>query len=231
QGLDPAPGGVAEARGEHERSRAQAREPREGEVLRDREPEGQALALAVLAEQAHALLPSPRRRGCARPGADTNAPGADGLQAEERPQEPRASRAHEAGDTEHLSAAQREPDFSAADPLDLDDRLSRMALRAREEVLHAAADHEGHDLLARRARGGAAARVPSIAQHDEAIGHLLHLFDEVRDVDDGVTVRLEPAHEIEQAPHVRAAQAARGLVEDEDARADGERTRDLDELL
>jgi hypothetical protein len=46
-----------------------------------------------------------------------------------------------------------------------------------------------------------------------------------------VAVRLAAAHELEQAPHVRAAEAARGLVEDEDAAADGEGARDLDELL
>ena len=103
--------------------------------------------------------------------------------------------------------------------------------RAREEVLDAAADHQGHDLLARGRAVGPAARVAPVAQHHEPVGDLFHFLDEVRDVDDGVAVRLQPAHQLEQALDVLAAEAAGGLVEDEDARADGEGAGDLDELL
>jgi hypothetical protein len=86
-------------------------------------------------------------------------------------------------------------------------------------------------ISSRGARRGPAARVAPVAQHDEAVGHLFHFLDEVRDVDHRVTVRLQPPHQLEEAPHVLAAQAARGLVQDEDPRAGGEGARDLDQLL
>ena len=82
-----------------------------------------------------------------------------------------------------------------------------------------------------RVRRRPLACVAAVAQHDEPVRHFLHFFDEVRDVDDGVALRLEAADQFEQAPHVVAAEAARRLVEDQHAAADGERARDLDELL
>ena len=61
-----------------------------------------------------------------------------------------------------------------------------------------APDHHLDDRRRRRVRRGAAAGVPSVAQDDEAIGDRLHLFDEMRDVDDRVALRLQPAKQREQ---------------------------------
>jgi hypothetical protein len=53
----------------------------------------------------------------------------------------------------------------------------------------------------------------------------------MRDVDDRVSLILEAAEQREEALDVRAAEAARRLVEHQDAAADRQRARDLDELL
>ena len=73
--------------------------------------------------------------------------------------------------------------------------------------------------------------VPPVAQDDEAIGDAQHLFDEVRDVDNRVALRLEPLEHREQMLDVGRPEAARRLVQHEHGAAHRERARDLDDLL
>src|SRR5262249_62034993 len=74
-------------------------------------------------------------------------------------------------------------------------------------------------------------RVASVTQDDEAVRDLLHLLEEVGDVDDRVALSAEPGHQVEEPAGVFLGEAARGLVEDEDAAAHREGARDLHELL
>ncbi len=101
----------------------------------------------------------------------------------------------------------------------------------RIEIVERAPDHETDDVRRSGRRRDAAARVASVAKHDEAIRHGLHLFDEVRNIDDRDAARLQTADEIEQRADVGLAEAAGRLVEHEDTTADGERAGDFDQLL
>jgi len=104
--------------------------------------------------------------------------------------------------------------------------------RSREELVHLAPGHHAHDLRARHLAGVTAADGAAVAQHREAAGDLLHLFEHVRDVEHTQPARLEPPDGREQPPHIVFRQAARRLVEDEDARVGlGEGASDLDQLL
>ena len=76
-----------------------------------------------------------------------------------------------------------------------------------------------------------AARVSAIAQHHEAVGHLRHFLDEVRDVHDSKALPLEPVDNLEQFAHIAVRETARRLVEHEHAAAERERARNLDKLL
>jgi hypothetical protein len=53
----------------------------------------------------------------------------------------------------------------------------------------------------------------------------------VRDVDDGQAARFQTFDESEQRVHVSLTEAARRLVEHEDATAHGQRARDFHQLL
>ncbi len=117
------------------------------------------------------------------------------------------------------------------EPIDFEDRFAAVAWRPREDGVGRGADHHAHDLVVRRVPRGSAACVPPVAQDDEAIGDAQHLFDEVRDVDNGVPLRLEPLEHREQMVHVGGPEAARRLVQHEHGAADGKRARDLDDLL
>ena len=62
---------------------------------------------------------------------------------------------------------------------------------ARKQVADVAARPSAPTIVVvRRVGGRAAAGVAAVAQHDEAVGDLLHFLDEVRDVDDRVPLRL-----------------------------------------
>ena len=113
----------------------------------------------------------------------------------------------------------------------IEDGCAAPPRRSREEVGDLAAHHHADDRV--RGSGGdvAAPRVPSVAQHDETVGDRFHLFDEMRDVDDGAALRFQAAHQREQPRDVVAPEAARRLVEHEDAAARRKGARDLHELL
>ena len=102
------------------------------------------------------------------------------------PQQPRASGADQAGDAEDLAAMQHQRLRSGHERIDLQDGLAGLARAARIQIVDRPAHHQPHDLLGRGLGGHTRAGDASVPQHDDAIGHALHLFDEVRDVDDGV---------------------------------------------
>ncbi len=157
-----------------------------------------------------------------------------GVETEQPAKQPRAAGPQQTGNAENLAAMQRER--GRAQPVRLEavepqQRFADSARRARIQILERTSDHQADDLIAARGGGRPLAGITSIAQHDEAIGHLRHLFDEVRDVHDGQPLLLEPADQIEQLPHVAVREAARRLVEHEHAAAECQGARDFHELL
>ncbi len=143
----------------------------------------------------------------------------------------RPAGADQTGNPDHLAAAQRQRFRSRRQILDADDDITRGPRTPPIQILEAATHHQADDGLAGRFRRDAAARVAAVSQYHEAIGNRLHFFDEVRDVDDGQAARLEASEQIEQRAHVGVTEAARRLVEDEDAAPHRERPRDFHELL
>ena len=107
----------------------------------------------------------------------------------------------------------------------------RCARPARIQVFERASDHQADNLIAARLGCHAFAGVAAVAQHDEAVGHLRHLLDEVRDVHDCEALLLEPANQLEQLLYVVVREAARRLVEHEHAATECQRARDFHELL
>src|SRR5208283_5169656 len=96
------------ARAADEARPTEAIERGEREVVGDGERRRQALALAVLAEQADALGEPLRGRRRTDPGAHRDGAGAHRIEAEDGAQQLGAPRADEAGDAQHLAAAEGE---------------------------------------------------------------------------------------------------------------------------
>ena len=63
------------------------------------------------------------------------------------------------------------------------------------------------------------------------VGDLQRLLEVMRDVDDRHAPGREIADDLEQKLHFSRGERGGGLVHDEDAAVDGERPRDLDDLL
>ena len=218
-------------RRQHHDAGSEPLEPRQRKVVANAEAEREPLAAAIFAEHAHALAPA--AGGCGRPFVDSkpHASALDILEAEQRSQQRRPAGADEPGDPEHLAAVECQAGGARAERVHFEDRFSSLPRRARIEILDVASDHHADDLLRRKISRCTGSRDASIPQHDNAIGDFLHFLDEVRDVDDRVTLFPEAADQIEQPSRIVARQRARGLVEHEHTASDRERTGDLDELL
>ena len=70
----------------------------------------------------------------------------------------------------------------------------------------------------------------TVAEHGVAIGELLHLLQEVADVDDGDAALAQPADHVEELVYVTPREGARRLVHHHHARVVHERARDLHHL-
>src|SRR5947209_6317099 len=102
---------------------------------------------------------------------------------------------------------QRERRRTGYEILDRQDLVAARARTPRIQIVERASDHHPDDVAGARPRGDTLARVAAVAQDDETIRHLLHLFDEMRDVDDGVTLALQPVEQIEERSHVAVGEA------------------------
>ena len=227
---------LALERGVEDAAPRAGREARHRHVVGDGEGEGEALALAVLAQVADALGEPIGGRGveATTAGADADAAGLRTGEPEEGPHHLRPPGAHEAEDAEHLAAAEGERGLVEAGGGEAGhvegDVLGGPALAAGEELAHGAADHEGDELVV----GGRVERArpdrPPVAQDGERGRDRPRLLQEVADVDDGHTGSGQPADRREEAVHVAAGQAARGLVHQDDPRPGGDGAADLDDL-
>ena len=107
----------------------------------------------------------------------------------------------------------------------------RRTRRTRKQIVNRLSDHQRDDVVVRCRGRGAAAGIAAVSKHDEPIGNGLHFLDEVRDVDDGVPLRLQMTQELEQVLDIGAPETAGRFVEHQHAASDGNRARDFHDLL
>ena len=140
------------------------------------------------------------------------------------------------GKTEHLARAQRERYVGktgrAGEPGDPQELLARLSLHVRREViLEPATNHHFDERrsihLGDRTRGD----VPSIAQDRDRVAQPEDLLEPVADVDARHATVAQPADKRIQTLGFVLRQAARRLIEDDEARALADRRRDLQHLL
>src|SRR5678815_2910795 len=112
----------------------------------------------------------------------------------------------------------------------LENRLASASRRTWKQVIDRLPDHQRDDVVVRGRRRGVSPRVAAVSKHDESIGNGLHLFNEVRDIDDGVTLRLEMAKQIKQVLDVRTTETAGRFVEHQHSRSNGDRAGDFNDL-
>ncbi|MGC0369302.1 hypothetical protein RKD05_001554 [Microbacterium sp. SLBN-111] len=145
----------------------------------------------------------------------------------------------DARETDDLAGADGEGDVvevvapQSADrqPVGILDRAGDAALLG-EHRLELAPDGAFDDLRLVDLGGGEGPAHLAVAEHRDAVGDLLHLGDPVRDVDHRRAARDDLAHAGEQLLHLFDTEVLGRLVEDQDARVEGERFRDLhDEAL
>ncbi len=94
-----------------------------------------------------------------------------------------------------------------------------------------AANHCSYEMLVIELRHGCGDDPLAVAEHGRSIADLVDLLEMVRDVEDRDAARLHATDAIEQPLDRVRLERRRGLVENEEARADPERARDLDDLL
>ncbi len=98
-------------------------------------------------------------------------------------------------------------------------------------MIDGAADHEFDHFFGRGGGGVAGAAGFSVAEDGEAVADGADFLEEMGDVDDGVALGFEAADDVEHGVDVVLREGGGGLIEDEDAAADGEGAGDLDDLL
>ena len=156
--------------------------------------------------------------------------------AEEREQEVALALAVEAAEADDLAAADVEGDVAQAvgpgEAAAGEDGLGQLGAGGarREDVAVLAADHHLDHLLVGFGAGGVGRDVAAVAEDGAFVGQRLDLVHAVRDVDQRQALGAEALQHGEDLLDVGGGQGRGGLVEDEDARALGERLGDLDHL-
>ena len=168
---------------------------RQRDVLRDREVEQQAGALAVLGHEKDAGVDRiGGGREMHRLAVERDATRHRPVDAEQGAGEFGAAGADQAGQSEDLAGAEVEVDLAAgigggAQALHGKDRLAAGRRRRHVVDLQIAADHQPDHRVVVDLRAFERADQPAVAQHDDAVGGLDHLVQPVRDEDDRDAVR------------------------------------------
>ena len=100
----------------------------------------------------------------------------------------------------------------------------------RRPLTDVAPHHEADELVGGEPLDLAGRDDPPVLEHRRAVGKPEDLRQPVRDVQDAKATCLELLDDVEHALELRPGEDRRRLVEDQDARFEGERTGDLDEL-
>src|SRR5713101_4059619 len=118
-----------------------------------------------------------------------------------------------------------------AEVLDFEQRLARGSRFLFDTQQDLAAHHHARESRLRRALAGNRLDLPSPSQDRDPICDLDDLLELVRDEDERLALRLQPADDLEQLGRLLGCQDGCGLVEDEDLGSAVERLQDLDSLL
>src|SRR4051812_7255901 len=117
------------------------------------------------------------------------------------------------GDPEDLAAMKRKRNGPSLQRTDFEDRLAANSGRTGKQIPDRLTDHQCHDVVVRCRRGVSSPGVSAVAKDDESIGNGLHFFNEMRNVDDGVSLCFQVPQQIEQMFDVSSPEAARRFVE------------------
>ncbi len=101
----------------------------------------------------------------------------------------------------------------------------------REICFQCATDHHLDQRVLVEVLHGFCSYVLTVAQHGDRVAQLVNLFEAMRHVDGRHALFLQPLDQFKQVLGFRLRQAARRLVENQDARAMRHRGGDLDKLL
>ena len=196
------------------------------------------MRLAVLRHQHDAVVE--RVAGPVEPqdiAADLDASGGDRVGAGDRAHEFGAAGADNSGDAEHFAGPDREADvleraIVAGQALDLDQRRRRRRrLDVGKHPVERSADHLLDQRLDRNLRVVVVRHQPSVAQHRDPVGDTGDLVEPVTDVDEADAFGFQTADLLEQALGFLAPERRGRLVEDQEARIQGQRLGDFDLLL
>src|SRR3954468_21672324 len=99
-----------------------------------------------------------------------------------------AAGSKDTGDPEDLAAMKRERNGPWLQRADFENRLAANSGRTGKQIPDRLADHQRHDVVVRRRRGVPSPGISAVAKDDEPIGNGLHFFNEMRNVDDGVSL-------------------------------------------
>ena len=146
-----------------------------------------------------------------------------------------AAGADQAGEAEHLAAADVEADIlEDALAAEVAHRQEQLALRRRRplgEQPHLAPDHVGDRALRRRLGARHGRDQPAVAEHRDLVGDLEDLLQPVADEEDGDALVAEVADELEELGDLVRRERRGRLVHDQDADVERDRLGDLDRLL
>src|SRR5262245_17017375 len=73
--------------------------------------------------------------------------------------------------------------------------------------------------------------ISSVAEDDEPVRDVLYFVDEMRNVNDGMSLLFQTANDLEQLLNISTADSARRFIQNQDTTSDGQRSRDFNKLL
>ena len=157
------------------------------------------------------------------------------VEAEEGARERGAARAHQPEQADDLAGVDGEVDAVQqaldGDPAGFEQPFRPDRRRAGgKELLDAAAEHSSDHPLDREVGDRSGSDELPVAQHRHVVGQRLHVAEDVRDVDDRLAVGGQPADQLEEPRRLPRGERCGRLVEDDDARVELQRLRDLHEL-
>ena len=228
--------GVFLAVANHAQTVAQKVQVGKRDVVADAQLGAQAVLLAVLGSQHHALTDRVRRAvNEDLLAVQENLAGLLGVDAEDGAGGFGAPGAHQARKAHDFPLIERKADVAhhaaGIEVFDLEDLFALFAGHAGEFLLDLAAHHMGDDLVdggVGEVHGG---DVLAVAHDGHAIHDMLQFLQTVGDVDDAMVRGAQVPDDAEEILDLARGERGGGLIHDEDARVHGKRLGDLHHLL
>jgi hypothetical protein len=205
------------------------------EVFTHRKRHGKTLALSIFAQHPHSVGEPSRGRRAPRHRSHAHLAGAHLIEPENGAKQLRAPRADEPRDAEHFAAMEREARATRqARACELSHRENGVSQRSRcaTHVVHGVAGHGPYERVVVHLGDAPARDDFAVPEHREVVGNAPYFFQKMRNVEDCQARFAQIRERAKQSIHVLAAEARRGLVENENACVlRRERAADFDELL